>query len=138
MYRVESFAEALEVVADFAAPYELPELAVGGGLGVAYIEGETAPTITEWAAALRSAADSLGLKSALWAEPGRAIVASAAVTIYTVGGIKEIPGIRTYVSVDGGMSDNPRPIIYGSGYETFVPRGRRRQTKADTTGGQAL
>mgnify|MGYP001613997411 CR=1 FL=1 len=122
VYRVESFAEALEVVADFAAPYELPELAVGGGLGVAYIEGETAPTITEWAAALRSAADSLGLKSALWAEPGRAIVASAAVTIYTVGGIKEIPGIRTYVSVDGGMSDNPRPIIYGSGYETFVPR----------------
>ena len=122
VYRVESFAEALEVVADFAAPYELPELAVGGGLGVAYIEGETAPTITEWAAALRSAADSLGLKSALWAEPGRAIVASAAVTIYTVGGIKEIPGTRTYVSVDGGMSDNPRPIIYGSGYETFLPR----------------
>ena len=54
------------------------------------------------------------------AEPGRAIVAQAALTIYTVGTIKEIPGVRTYVSVDGGMSDNP-PVLYGSGYEVFAP-----------------
>jgi diaminopimelate decarboxylase len=56
------------------------------------------------------------------AEPGRSIVAAAAVTLYTVGTIKELPGIRTYVAVDGGMSDNPRPVLYGSGYETFLPR----------------
>jgi diaminopimelate decarboxylase len=56
------------------------------------------------------------------AEPGRAIAAQAAVTLYTVGTIKEIPGVRTYVAVDGGMSDNPRPVLYGSGYETFLPR----------------
>ncbi len=43
-------------------------------------------------------------------------------TIYTVGTVKEIPGVRTYVSVDGGMSDNPRPVLYGSGYEAFLPR----------------
>jgi diaminopimelate decarboxylase len=49
-------------------------------------------------------------------------VAGAAVTLYTVGTVKELPGIRTYVSVDGGMSDNPRPVLYGSGYETFLPR----------------
>jgi diaminopimelate decarboxylase len=55
-------------------------------------------------------------------EPGRAIAAGAAVTIYTVGTIKDIPGVRTYVAVDGGMSDNPRPVLYGSGYETFLPR----------------
>ncbi len=122
VYRVESFAEALRTVAGFAAPYNFPELAIGGGLGVAYVEGEDTPTITEWAAVVRGAAGALGLTSQIWAEPGRAIVASAAVTIYTIGGIKEIPGIRTYVSVDGGMSDNPRPIIYGSGYETFLPR----------------
>jgi diaminopimelate decarboxylase len=48
-------------------------------------------------------------------------VAQAAITLYTVGTIKQLPGIRTYVAVDGGMSDNPRPILYGSGYETFVP-----------------
>ena len=56
------------------------------------------------------------------AEPGRAIVAQAGMTLYRVGTIKDLPGIRTYVSVDGGMSDNPRPVLYGSGYETFLPR----------------
>jgi len=122
VYRVESFAEALRTVAGFAASFGLPELSIGGGLGVAYVEGESAPTIAQWAATLREAAADLGLESMLWAEPGRAIVAAAAVTLYTVGSIKEIPGVRTYVAVDGGMSDNPRPIIYGSGYETFLPR----------------
>ena len=121
VFRVESFAEALRTVAGFAAPLGLPELAIGGGLGVAYVEGETAPTIAEWAAALRGAAATVGLESVLWAEPGRAIVASGAITLYTVGSIKDIPGVRTYVAVDGGMSDNPRPVLYGSGYETFLP-----------------
>src|SRR4029077_2892693 len=59
------------------------------------------------------------------AQPGRSIVASAAITVYRVGKIKELPGLRTYVSVDGGMSDNPRPVLYGSGYEVFVPRAAR-------------
>jgi diaminopimelate decarboxylase len=66
-------------------------------------------------------------------EPGRALVAGAAVTLYTVGSVKEIPGIRTYVAVDGGMSDNPRPVLYGSGYEAFLPRAtdepRRRPVR---------
>ena len=53
---------------------------------------------------------------------GRSIVAAAALTLYRVGTIKELPGIRTYVAVDGGMSDNPRPVLYGSGYEAFLPR----------------
>ena len=56
------------------------------------------------------------------AEPGRSIAAAAAVTLYTVGTIKDVPGVRTFLSVDGGMSDNPRPVLYGSGYETFLPR----------------
>ena len=97
-------------------------MTVGGGLGVAYVEGESAPTITEWARVLRKAVDEAGFEGRLLVEPGRAIVASAAVTVYTVGTIKDIPGIRTYVAVDGGMSDNPRPVLYGSGYETFLPR----------------
>ena len=63
-----------------------------------------------------------GVTATVLAEPGRSIAAAAAVTLYTVGTIKEIPGVRTYVSVDGGMSDNPRPVLYGSGYETFLPR----------------
>jgi diaminopimelate decarboxylase len=63
-----------------------------------------------------------GITARVLAEPGRSIVAQAAVTLYTVGTIKDVPGIRTYVSVDGGMSDNPRPVLYGSGYEAFLPR----------------
>ena len=63
-----------------------------------------------------------GIEATVTAEPGRALVAQAAITLYSVGTIKEIPGIRTYVSVDGGMSDNPRPVLYGSGYEAFLPR----------------
>jgi diaminopimelate decarboxylase len=89
---------------------------------VAYVAGEESPTLTEWAKVLTDAMGSTGLDSRLVVEPGRSIVAAAAVTLYTVGTIKDIPGIRTYVAVDGGMSDNPRPVLYGSGYEAFLPR----------------
>ena len=122
VFQAESFAKALAVLADFTAPLGLPELVIGGGLGVPYVEGEHAPSITEWAAELRGAAADLGITAQLGVEPGRAIVAGAAVTLYTVGTIKRLEGIRTYVAVDGGMSDNPRPVLYGSGYETFLPR----------------
>ncbi len=122
VFRAESHAEALAVVADFAAPLGVAEVCIGGGLGVAYVAGEAAPTITEWGQSLRRAAARAGLDAKLSAEPGRAIVAAAAITLYTAGTIKQIPGVRTYVAVDGGMSDNPRPVLYGSGYETFLPR----------------
>ena len=125
VFAASSFARAAEVMAGFAAPFDLPELTLGGGLGVAYVGGEEAPTITEWACVLLDACRSLGVRSAVNVEPGRAIVANAAVTLYTVGTIKQIPGVRTYVAVDGGMSDNPRPILYGSGYEAFLPRALR-------------
>ena len=110
------------MLADFAAPFGLPELSVGGGLGVPYVEGESAPTLTEWAAGIRAVCDAAGVTAHVSAEPGRAIVAAAAVTLYRVGTVKDLPGIRTYVAVDGGMSDNPRPVLYGSGYETLLPR----------------
>jgi diaminopimelate decarboxylase len=127
VFLVESFARAAELLADFARPLGLPELSLGGGLGVAYVAGEESPTLTEWAKVLTDAMGSIGLDSRLVVEPGRSIVAAAAVTLYTVGTIKDIPGIRTYVAVDGGMSDNPRPVLYGSGYEAFLPR----ETAAD-------
>ena len=120
----DSFEQAAEVLGTFAAPLGLPELVVGGGLGVAYVNGEHAPSITEWAEATRVALAKVGVDpgTRVTAEPGRSIVATAALTLYRVGTIKELPGIRTYVSVDGGMSDNPRPVLYGSGYEAFLPR----------------
>ena len=122
VFAASSFGKAAEVMATFAAPLGLPELVLGGGLGVAYVETEEAPTITQWGSVLRDACDALGVRANVSVEPGRSIVASAAITVYEVGTIKHIPGVRTYVSVDGGMSDNPRPVLYGSGYEAFVPR----------------
>ena len=122
VFEVGAFARAVEVLAGFAVPFGLPELSVGGGLGVPYVEGESAPTITEWAAGIRAACEAAGVTARVSAEPGRSIVAAAAVTLYRVGTVKDLPGIRTYVAVDGGMSDNPRPVLYGSGYETLLPR----------------
>jgi len=122
VFEARFFEMAIEVLAPFVQRHGLPELSIGGGLGVAYVSGESSDSLTEWGAIVRSACAAAGITSTVTAEPGRALVARAAVTLYEVGTIKELPGIRTYVSVDGGMSDNPRPVLYGSGYEAFLPR----------------
>ncbi|MHB1519500.1 MAG: diaminopimelate decarboxylase [Acidimicrobiales bacterium] len=124
VFELEPFERAIGILARFFAPLGLSELVIGGGLGVAYVHGETAPTITEWATAVRRACRSAGLPDSVrvTAEPGRSIVASSGVTLYRVGTVKRVSDRRTYVSVDGGMSDNPRPVLYGSGYEAFLPR----------------
>ena len=135
VFDASSFAQAAEVIGAFFAPFDLPELVVGGGLGVPYVNGESAPTQAAWAEVTRSACTRAGVDEAtrISAEPGRSIVATAGMTLYTVGTVKHLPGIRTYVSVDGGMSDNPRPVLYGSGYEAFLPRAvgapRRRPVR---------
>ena len=122
VFVADFFAQAVAAIAPWFNGLDLPELSVGGGVGVAYVEGESAPSITEWGAAVRQACLDAGISARVTAEPGRAIVAAAAITVYRVGTIKDLPGLRTYVSVDGGMSDNPRPVLYGSGYETFLVR----------------
>jgi diaminopimelate decarboxylase len=124
IFRVASFADEVEALVGFFAPLGLSELCVGGGLGVAYVAGEQAPTISEWARTVHDACGAAGLSAdvRVTAEPGRSIVGTAGVTLYRVGTIKELPGVRTYLAVDGGMSDNPRPVLYDSGYEVFLPR----------------
>ena len=122
VFEAGNFAKAAEVMAAFSMPLDLPELVLGGGLGVPYVQGEEAPSISQWGNVLLDACQALGVRSNVCVEPGRSIVAGAAITLYTVGTVKHIPGVRTYVSVDGGMSDNPRPVLYGSGYEAFLPR----------------
>jgi diaminopimelate decarboxylase len=124
VYRVDAFCKEVEALAPFVRSLGLPELCVGGGLGVAYVQGERAPSITEWARAVQQACRSAGIHPAtrVTAEPGRSIAAAAGITLYRVGTVKKLEGIRTYVAVDGGMSDNPRPVLYDSGYEAFLPR----------------
>jgi diaminopimelate decarboxylase len=122
--RLDSFERLVESLSQLVTKYELEELSVGGGLGVAYLTDEDAPTIAQWADAVSVGRRAAGLHESIrvGAEPGRAIVATSAVTCYRVGTIKRLPDVRTYVAVDGGMSDNPRPVLYGSGYEAFLPR----------------
>jgi diaminopimelate decarboxylase len=110
-----------------AAQYHLPiqELNIGGGLGIRYTEADDPPSIDDWVKgaceALTAACEShqLPLPRVL-CEPGRSLIGPACVTAYTLGSRKEIPGVRTYLSVDGGMSDNPRPITYQSIYRVVV------------------
>ncbi|MBD2247716.1 diaminopimelate decarboxylase [Nostoc sp. FACHB-888] len=110
-----------------AAKYDLKltELNVGGGLGIKYIESDDPPSIEEWVKPIceviqeACAAENLPLPKLL-CEPGRSLIATACVTAYTIGSSKVIPEIRTYVAIDGGMSDNPRPITYQSVYRAVV------------------
>ena len=112
---------ATSVMVDFFSSLGLPELTVGGGLGVAYTAAEHAPTMGQWSAVVRAATSKLPTGVEVMVEPGRSIVAAAAVTVYRVGSMKTIPGVRNYVAVDGGMSDNLRPMLYDAQYEAFMP-----------------
>jgi diaminopimelate decarboxylase len=110
-----------------AADYGLPvrELDIGGGLGIRYTEQDDPPSIDEWVRVVCqgvvAACDRLNMPlPRLIAEPGRSLIGSACVTAYTVGSRKVIPNLRTYVTVDGGMSDNPRPITYQSVYRAVL------------------
>ena len=116
-------ADALALARSLGHPCR--DLNVGGGLGIRYTEQDDPPSIQEWvrtvAEAVAGACRERGLElPRLLCEPGRSLVATAGVTLYAIGSRKEIAGLRTYVSVDGGMSDNPRPITYQSRYTALL------------------
>jgi diaminopimelate decarboxylase len=125
------FREAAEMMLDFAADLHaglgvaIADLDLGGGLGVHYQSSDQPPSLDDYAetvvSAVRSRCDARSLPlPRLLQEPGRRLVGEAGTTLYTVGVVKQIPGVRTYVSVDGGLSDNPRPALYGARYEAIV------------------
>ena len=116
-------ADALKLAREIGHP--VVDLNVGGGLGIRYVASDDPPSIDAWvrtvSEAVADACQQRGLElPRLLCEPGRSLVATAGVTLYSVGSRKEIPGIRTYLSVDGGMSDNPRPITYQSLYTAVL------------------
>ena len=127
-------ADALKLARDLGHPVE--DLNVGGGLGIRYVESDDPPSIDQWvqvvAEAFAAACRERDLDlPRLMCEPGRSLVATAGVTLYAVGSRKTIPGVRTYVAIDGGMSDNPRPITYQSLYTCCL--ADRPQAAADET-----
>jgi len=116
-------ADALALARSLGHPVN--DLNVGGGLGIRYVASDDPPSIEAWVqtvaeAVVRACQERSLALPRLLCEPGRSLVATAGVTLYSVGSCKEIPGIRTYLSVDGGMSDNPRPITYQSRYTALL------------------
>ncbi len=121
IFELEPYVKAIEVLADFARDLEPEIINVGGGLGIAYLASDEPPKIERYVEVkvegIRRLFDPL---PRILIEPGRSLVGNAGLTLYTVGTVKEIPGVRTYVAVDGGMSDNLRPMLYDSRYEALI------------------
>jgi diaminopimelate decarboxylase len=116
----------------------IAQLDIGGGLGIRYTEQDDPPSIDEWAKtvcqSVVAACEAEGIPlPKLIAEPGRSLIGTACVTAYTIGGHKVVPGIRTYVTIDGGMSDNPRPITYESVYRAVVANRMSAPTSETVT-----
>ena len=123
-----------------AMSYGLPieALNVGGGLGICYTEQDDPPTIYEWVElvcqGITQACQEQGLPlPKLIIEPGRSLIGSSCVTAYTIGSSKTVPGIRNYLAVDGGMSDNPRPITYESVYRCAIANRMSAPLTAEVT-----
>jgi len=151
LFDLKPYAQSIKVVIDFAAKmkrkhgFKLQRLVTGGGLGIAYLSGDEPPTISRFADTItsnviaRCKASKLELPH-LIVEPGRSIVGQAGVALYTVGAIKDIKGVRKYVLVDGGMSDNIRPGLYGAKYEAMIAnragKSPRSKTECVTIGGK--
>lgn len=130
IFDIQPFASAAEIMTKFIADiksecnYEINQLNLGGGLGVKYLDSQPSvnyrESIKNIAEIVKAECDKNNVKvPEVRLEPGRSIVANAGITLYTVGGIKEIPGFLNYISIDGGMPDNPRYALYQSPY-TFV------------------
>lgn len=148
IFALHSYAKAIELIMSFVREvkdktgFEVKELNTGGGLGIKYEATDEPSTIEEFAQVIandiKKEAERLRLvKPKILIEPGRSIVGNAGITAYTIGTIKEIPGIRTYISVDGGMSDNIRPMLYGAVYEALLAnKGLKEPTDSVTVAGK--
>jgi diaminopimelate decarboxylase len=148
IYELEPYIAAVRTMSAFMArmrdetDFTGKELIIGGGYAIRYLPDQKVPSISEYVTVIsrevQDAAKQHGFPlPELVLEPGRSIVADAGVTVYTVGSIKEIPGLRTYVSVDGGMTDNPRYMLYGSKYDITLPeRASEAKTQIITLAGR--
>jgi diaminopimelate decarboxylase len=122
IFGLEPYAAAIEALAALVdGEWECRILNVGGGLGIAYTADDEPPSIDAYVdVKVRGVERVFDPVPRILIEPGRSLVGNAGVTAYEIGTVKEIPGVRTYLSVDGGMSDNMRPMLYGSRYEAIV------------------
>lgn len=149
IFEVDGFRMAVDKVVAFAVQIRdelgltFKVINLGGGFGIRYVEGDTPLPVAQYVAAITDAVIS-NFSAAnfplpeIWVEPGRSIVGDAGTTLYTVGTMKDIPGVRKYIAVDGGMMDNPRPALYQSRYEAILAnRANEANTETVTIAGKA-
>jgi diaminopimelate decarboxylase len=120
IFELEPYTLAIEAIGGLTGDW-CRVVNVGGGLGIAYTAGDEPPSIDAYVdVKVRGVREVFGEGVRVLVEPGRSLVGNAGITAYRIGTVKEIPGVRTYVAVDGGMSDNMRPMLYGSRYEGLI------------------
>ena len=120
IFELEPYAKTIQLLADFI-DFDCRLLNVGGGLGIAYTAEDEPASIEDYVdVKVRGVQQAFDPVPRILIEPGRSLVGNAGITAYRIGTIKEIPGVRTYVAVDGGMSDNLRPMLYGARYEAAI------------------
>jgi diaminopimelate decarboxylase len=130
IFELEPYVHAIEALAGLADA-DCRILNVGGGLGIAYTAGDEPPSIPAYVEVkVRGVQRVFDPPPRIQVEPGRSLVGNAGITLYRVGTVKEIPRVRTYIAVDGGMSDNLRPMLYGARYEALI--ADRADAPADT------
>jgi diaminopimelate decarboxylase len=120
IFELEPYTRTIELLADFI-DFDCRLLNVGGGLGIAYTAKDEPASIDDYVdVKVRAVQQAFDPVPRIMIEPGRSLVGNAGITVYRIGTVKDIPGVRTYVSVDGGMSDNLRPMLYGSRYDAAI------------------
>ncbi|MBR6801694.1 MAG: diaminopimelate decarboxylase [Eubacteriaceae bacterium] len=146
---MEPFAVAMEIMLDMFMQFrgmgiDLSELNLGGGFGVIYLPGDTRFDLRAYAKTLRQSIDKFFEKypdekvPKIIVEPGRFIISEAGITLYTIGTIKEIPEVKTYISVDGSLADNPRPALYQAEYHAIIAnKFGEEPTRTVTVAGRA-
>ena len=122
IFELDAYTAAIEALAALVdGEWDCRVLNVGGGLGIAYTSSDEPPSIERYVdVKVRGVRRVFDPVPRILIEPGRSLVGNAGITVYEVGTVKEIPGVRTYIAVNGGMSDNLRPMLYGSRYEAIV------------------
>ncbi|WP_088226496.1 diaminopimelate decarboxylase [Desulfosporosinus sp. FKB] len=144
IFELESFSHEVQIMIQYMADihkrtgYLLEELNLGGGFGIYYASGDEPAQIEDYAKTVQNALENACQDyqfpiPKIIIEPGRSIVGTAGTTLYTIGSIKEIPGIRKYVAVDGGMADNPRPALYQARYEAVLANRASEETAEEVS-----
>ena len=144
IFALGAYEQAMQIMLDLLVElrdglgYRPTKLGAGGGLGIAYTQNDDPPTPRHFVETVRHALDTGCAQRSLpvpqlVVEPGRSIAGPAGIALYTVGSLKDIPGVRRYVAVDGGMGDNIRPKLYGARYEAFLASDPDRKTDGKVT-----